>query len=89
MTKGVPEEFSKYLNYIRNLQFEDKPDYNLLRQLFKTIMIRFDYQYDGAYDWLLKKEGKEDVVKAMLKTESGKVSGFDTVGEKKNSMFEE
>ena len=52
-------------------------------------MIRFDYQYDGAYDWLLKKEGKEDVVKAMLKTESGKVSGFDTVGEKKNSMFEE
>jgi len=58
LTKGVPEEFSKYLNYVRNLQFEDKPDYNQLRQFFKAIMIRMDCQYDGAYDWILKKEGK-------------------------------
>jgi serine/threonine protein kinase len=38
LTRGLPEEFSKYLNYCRNLKFEEKPDYNYLRSLFKDLM---------------------------------------------------
>ncbi len=50
----------KYINYCRNLQFEEKPDYNYLRGLFKNMMNRMGYEYDGVYDWVLKQDGKED-----------------------------
>jgi hypothetical protein len=50
----------KYVQYCRNLQFEEKPDYNYLRSLFKQIMTNKGYTYDGQFDWVLKKEGKDD-----------------------------
>ncbi|RYP55276.1 hypothetical protein DL768_000031 [Monosporascus sp. mg162] len=34
LCEGFPEEFSKYLTYVRNLGFEDTPDYDYLRELF-------------------------------------------------------
>lgn len=49
--------------------FEEKPDYNYLRSLFKTVMQRNGYDYDGRYDWIVKKEGGEKHIQAMLKTE--------------------
>lgn len=39
--------------------FEEKPDYNYLRSLFKAIMSLRGYDYDGRYDWIVKKEGGE------------------------------
>lgn len=57
VTRGAPEEFTKFLQYCRNLQFEEKPDYNYLRSLFKNIMAKNSYENDGEYDWILKKEG--------------------------------
>lgn len=56
----------KYIQFCRNLKFEEKPDYNYLRGLFKSIMTRFSYDYDGQFDWILKKEGKQSELKAML-----------------------
>jgi casein kinase I family protein HRR25 len=31
LTKGIPKEFGLFLKYSRNLEFEDKPNYNYLR----------------------------------------------------------
>lgn len=81
---GLPEEFSKYLKFVRNLQFEDKPDYNQLRQFFKAIMIHIDCQYDGAYDWILKREGKQDLLKKLKEEHE-----FGGEAHKRNSPFEE
>jgi casein kinase 1 len=36
LCKGFPIEMSQYLTYCKNLKFEDKPDYNYLRGLFKV-----------------------------------------------------
>ena len=38
LCKGFPMEFSQYLTYCKNLKFEDKPDYNYLRGLFKVFL---------------------------------------------------
>jgi len=57
LTRNSPEEFSKYLQYCRNLNFEERPDYNYLRGLFRGLMDRSGYTNDGAFDWILKKEG--------------------------------
>lgn len=57
LTRGLPEEFNSYLSYCRNLKFEEKPDYNYLRKLFKDLMYRNGFEYDYVYDWVLKKSG--------------------------------
>lgn len=36
LCKNVPECFSKYITYTRNLNFTEKPDYDYLRNLFST-----------------------------------------------------
>ena len=34
LTDGLPQSFYKYYKYIRNLKFDEKPDYKYLRKLF-------------------------------------------------------
>lgn len=66
MTRGAPEEFTKYLQYCRNMQFEEKPDYNYLRQLFKNIMAKHSFENDQEYDWILKKQGGTAKLKEII-----------------------
>lgn len=51
LCKGYPNEFSMYLNYAKNLKFEDKPDYAYLRKLFEEVRKRSGFESDGIYDW--------------------------------------
>jgi hypothetical protein len=37
--------------YCRELKFEEKPDYNYLRKVFKELFSRMGYEYDYVYDW--------------------------------------
>jgi len=55
LTKGHPEEFSTYLNYVRTLRFEDKPDYQYCKQLFRKVFQRKGYTYDYIFDWSEKR----------------------------------
>ena len=55
LCQGQPEEFSMYLNACRKLQFDEKPDYGLLRKFFKDLFVRKGYEYDYVYDWLIQK----------------------------------
>ena len=57
LCRSVPEEFAKYLQYCKNLNFEERPDYNFLRGLFRQLLENKGYSNDGMYDWVLKKEG--------------------------------
>jgi hypothetical protein len=59
LCRGSPEEFTKYLQYCRGLKFDEKPDYNYLRGLWKGLMGKQGWDYDSVYDWVLKKEGKD------------------------------
>lgn len=38
LCKGFPQEFVKYFNYVKNLKFEEKPDYNFLKRMFQDLM---------------------------------------------------
>jgi casein kinase 1 len=53
LCKGLPIEFSTYLNYCRTLKFEDKPDYSYLRKMFKELFVREKLELDYMYDWTL------------------------------------
>ncbi|KAK8145672.1 hypothetical protein MY1884_003399 [Beauveria asiatica] len=52
LCEGFPEEFSKYLTYVRNLGFEDTPDYDYLRELFTQALKNAGEVEDGEYDWM-------------------------------------
>ena len=51
LCRGLPYEFVVYLNYVRGLEFLDKPDYCYLRGLLKEVFDREGYVFDYVYDW--------------------------------------
>lgn len=55
LCKGHPEEFVKYMEYCRGLKFEDRPDAQFLRKLFKDLFYRLGYEHDYIFDWMVKK----------------------------------
>jgi serine/threonine protein kinase len=48
---GFPNEFADYINYTRNLQYEQDPDYNYLKNLFLNVLSKSGYRVDCYYDW--------------------------------------
>jgi casein kinase 1 len=48
---GFPNEFVTYINYTRKMQFEEEPNYEYLKSLFKAVMDKNGWKYDDIYDW--------------------------------------
>ena len=50
---GFPIEFKKYVEYTRNLAYEEDPDYSMLKNLFKSILQVENINKDNfyVYDW--------------------------------------
>ncbi len=51
LCEGLPNEFVDYFYYVRNLQFDQKPDYNWMRRSFRDLFYRLGYAPDYGYDW--------------------------------------
>jgi len=47
----IPNVFSEYMDYVTNLDFNKKPDYEFLRQKFKQNLIKMNIITDLKYDW--------------------------------------
>eukprot|EP01084_Bolivina_argentea_P272888 464733_1 len=43
LCKGLPNEFVLYINYCKALKFDEKPDYEYLKSLFKNVFLRMGY----------------------------------------------
>ncbi|OAV93698.1 CK1/CK1/CK1-D protein kinase, partial [Puccinia triticina 1-1 BBBD Race 1] len=48
---GLPSEFEFLVSYANSLRFMDKPDYGLLRGIFRDLFIRRSFTYDRKFDW--------------------------------------
>jgi len=49
------EELQVFINYNRNLRFDDRPDYGYLKKLIRTIGDREKIDFDNNFDWINKK----------------------------------
>lgn len=56
LCKGLPVEFTIFMQYCRQLGFEDRPDYSYLRKLFKDLFYRMGFEYDYIFDWMIQKK---------------------------------
>ncbi|KAA6381023.1 MAG: putative Casein kinase I [Streblomastix strix] len=59
LCKGCPNEFVQYLQYVRNLQFEQAPDYFFLRRLFQTLFLRSGFKRNREFDWTTEEDKHE------------------------------
>ena len=59
LCKGFPEEIKNFICYVRNLNFDERPDYKSLKKLFRTIAEREKFEYDFQFDWVVKKTQQE------------------------------
>lgn len=64
---GLPEEFATYLQYVRSLRFQDRPDYAYLRGLFQELYVAEGYdKQDPVFDWSSKiKDKAASAIKAV------------------------
>lgn len=88
LCKGFPAEFRSFFEHARSLRFDDRPDYDYLKRLFRELFFRKGFSYDNMFDWELltiqnsrgvsgresggQSKGDED---GGIATEEGKVEG--------------
>ncbi|KAI0808080.1 kinase-like domain-containing protein [Fomes fomentarius] len=51
-------ETEAVLTYVRGLEFDDLPDYEGLRALFRGLAERQGIEYDGVFDWCVPRPGE-------------------------------
>ena len=44
-------EFRSYFDHVRSLRFDEKPDYDYLRRIFRELYHRKGFRADNIYDW--------------------------------------
>lgn len=54
LCQGHPEEFAKYLKYVRGLDFFDRPDYEKYRKMFQDLLKAKGWECDWQFDWFGK-----------------------------------
>ncbi|CAF0999536.1 unnamed protein product [Rotaria sordida] len=57
--KNYPKECFLFLDYCRTLIFDNRPDYNYLRYLFRYLLYQKGDQYDYEYDWIIIYRNKQ------------------------------
>ena len=51
LCKDFPYEFYEYVEYTRNLEYEENPDYDFLRKKFSDVLKGANEEMDYIYDW--------------------------------------
>jgi len=67
--KGLPQEINEYINYTKNLKFEQDPDYSFLRSLFTKILSGISLNYSNIrFSWI--DPSKKELAKIPIKNYS-------------------
>ena len=53
---GMPQEMETYMNYINNLKYDERPDYEYLIQLFLNILKKIGGSNEQLFSWADKKK---------------------------------
>jgi len=77
LCEGLPEEFVKYINYCRKLDFEEDPNYDYLRSLFSSILEKNQEKNDLNFFWSIKTNNNN-------KSEEKKSESFPNIHKRKD-----
>ena len=51
LCRGLHKNFQTYIEYTRNLGYEENPDYDMLKKLFEEVLSNEGFDLDFYYDW--------------------------------------
>ena len=51
LCKDLPKQFEEYVKYVKNMTYEQDPDYNYLKNLFLSVLNKLGKKMDFKYDW--------------------------------------
>ncbi len=59
LCEGFPIEFEKFLDYTKNMEYTQTPDYDMLRNMLLNVMKNNNLIYNYIFDWTTKEEIKK------------------------------
>ena len=76
LCKDLPMEFSVYLKYVRNLRFDERPDYDFLKNLFIERLYSL-YTEKFYYDWTLRyPDDAKNIIYDFMKVSNKKLEDY-------------
>ena len=60
---GLPKEFIEYIDYCKNLEYDQVPDYTMLKNLFLKILRNEKEKFDYIYDWNETNKANKKILK--------------------------
>ena len=60
MCKNLPDDIQTWINYAKELKFEERPDYNFLKSLIKKMAEENDVKFDTEFDWVIKQKNDKE-----------------------------
>ena len=58
----LPNEFSQYIKYVKELKFEENPNYNYMKGLFVNILNKLGYKNDFFFSWLINEKYIDPII---------------------------
>ena len=75
LCKEFPHEFFEYVDYTKNLEYEENPDYDFLRQKFLDVLKGLNEEMDYIYDWTTKSDLKKRQNKKSRENSENEIEG--------------
>jgi len=61
--EGFPNEFGRYLDYVRGMRKDELPNYQRVRDVFRKLAAHSNIAYDSEFDWVVKERETGEPVK--------------------------
>ena len=91
LCRNYPNEFYKYVDYTKNLEYTENPDYDMLKQLFLTVVSNLKEKMDYIYDWTTNADiqRRKETIKKKEKKSAKESSSSGNESEEKKSRKKE
>ena len=78
LCEGFPNEFEKYIEYTRNMEYEEEPDYDRLRGYFIDVMEKENEIWDYIYIWSTNEEKEMRKKEYLEEKEKNQINNLNT-----------
>ena len=86
LCSNLPLEITQYMRYVQHLGFEQNPDYNYLKNLFKSILRKLDINIDKICFSCIKNSDKTKLKYPINSILEIKQNGYDSDSESSNNL---